>query len=58
MAKTKLKRNDIINICKRYISSDTISLEEIAKDYNCSASYISKCIHKSIIFRYYRPRDG
>lgn len=58
MAKSKLKRSDIINICNRYISDDKISLEEIAKDYNYSASQISKYIHKSIVFRRYRLKYG
>lgn len=58
MTKNKLKRSDIIAICNRYVSDDRISLEEIAKDYNCSASHISKYIHKSIVFRCYRLEYG
>ncbi len=53
----KLSNYDIQNICKRY-ALDNISMDKLAKEYNCSNSKISKSIHKAIVFRYYRPRDG
>lgn len=46
--KSKLTKFDIINICKRYVY-DNISMEKLATDYSCSASHISKSIHKAIV---------
>lgn len=46
--RSKLTKYDIINICKRYVY-DNISMEKLATDYNCSASHISKSIHKAIV---------
>ena len=57
MAKNKLTNTDILTICNRYVSSSD-SLDEISKDYNCSASHISKTIYKAIIFRYYWSKYG
>ncbi len=48
MAK-KLSQNDLQNICKRYVHND-ISMDDLAKDYGCSSSHISKSIHKAIVF--------
>ncbi len=53
----KLSNSDLLNICKRY-ALDNISMDVLAKEYNCSSSKISKSIHKAIVFRYYRPRYG
>jgi predicted DNA-binding protein YlxM (UPF0122 family) len=53
----KLSNNDLLTICNRYVV-DKVSMEKIAKDYNCSSSHISKSIHKAIVLRYYRPRYG
>lgn len=47
--RSKLTNFDIINICKRYIY-DNISMDKLATDYACSASHISKSIHKAIVF--------
>lgn len=47
--RSKLTKYDIINICKRYVY-DNISMEKLATDYSCSASHISKSIHKAIVF--------
>jgi len=49
--KRKLTNRDILNICNSYISNG-ITMEELAKEYNCSSSHISKCIHRAIILRY------
>lgn len=49
--RSKLTKYDIINICKRYVY-DNISMEKLATDYNCSASHISKSIHKAIVFEF------
>lgn len=49
--KRKLTNHDILNICNSYISNG-ITMEELAKEYNCSPSHISKCIHRAIILRY------
>lgn len=46
--RSKLTKYDIINICKRYVY-DNISMDKLATDYNCSASHISKSIHKAIV---------
>lgn len=46
--RSKLTKFDIINICKRYVY-DNISMDKLATDYNCSASHISKSIHKAIV---------
>ena len=47
MAK-KLSQTDLQNICKRYVFDD-ISMEQLAKDYACSSSHISKSIHNAIV---------
>lgn len=49
----KLTNFDIKSICLRYLY-DEISMEQLAQDYACSSSHISKCIHKAIILRYSR----
>lgn len=48
--KRKLTNYDIFNICNRYAFSN-ITMEELAKEYNCSSSHISTCIHKAIVTR-------
>lgn len=48
----KLTSKDLVNICNRYVLDD-ISMEKLAKEYNCSSSHISKSIHKAIVFRNY-----
>ena len=47
----KLTNFDLKNICERYLHDD-ISMEKLAQDYSCSATRISKSIHKAIVLRY------
>lgn len=49
--KRKLTNRDILNICNSYISN-SVTMEELAKEYDCSLSHISKCIHRAIVLRY------
>lgn len=53
----KLTNFDLKKICERYLFDD-ISMEKLAKEYDCSSSLISTSIHKAIVLRYSRCGYG
>lgn len=47
MAKSKLSDEDILNICNEYITTNK-NMSDLAKEYHCSSSLISKSFHKAV----------
>ncbi len=47
----KLTDEKIIDICRAYVLTN-LTMKELSKMYDCSASHISKTIHKAIVLRY------
>lgn len=47
MAKSKLSNEDILAICNKYISTSK-NMSDLAEEYHCSSSHISKSLHRAI----------
>ena len=45
----KISTTDIIRICNKYLSDDTITFDDIALSYGVSRSTITKNIYRGIV---------